>query len=232
MKQLMSYREYRLFLILETSLYLGFLSLDIAGFSFASSILKYCSILGLLSFLFYEYRKERGSKWILLAFTGSATADIFLLFTDRYLEGILCFLFVQCVLFLYLQNSVTLSNKRRIAYRIAAVTVLCIVLCLLKFPIDAVSVGAVCYIVLFAGNVLDAFAGWCKAKETKSFLLFLGLLLFFICDIHVGLYNLSSFILIQGKLFMVIERWAGFAMWLFYLPGQFLIGSSSIIPDL
>lgn len=80
---------------------------------------------------------------------------------------------------------------------------------------------ALIYIVHFALiNLTGAFMKWHRQGRKSDHLFFWGLLLYFICDLFVGIWNMPE----TGGALREIAR---VAMWGFYLPGQVLIRISA-----
>lgn len=231
-------RSYQWFLIFETGLYLGFLALDGAGFSAVSSYIKYSSIFALCIYVTVMSVLEKKRWYIPFALIGSVIADYFLLFTEDFAYGILAFILVQSMLFCEISQrwkSLLVSQKRchhrtgkRIAGRILGILLLIFVLYLLKIANESVALLAAVYIICFAGNVGESLYLYRRDKSIKNAMFTVGMILFFLCDLHVGLFNLDGFVRIEYAWFDGLIRWAGFAMWLFYLPGQTLIGLSNL----
>lgn len=185
------------FLGAEALLYLAFLSMDLLRLG-DTTALKFLSIcLVALMGLLYARRAELRTAFVLTAF-----ADLFLLVLDRhYPIGIALFFIVQTCYALYL------DPPKGLIPRIVCVLSVTILFLFLKIgTLESLALG---YITLFLCNLVRA--GF-KAKQQPLF--FLGLLLFFCCDLCVGMYQISA-----GALY----QFARIAMWGFYLPGQVLI---------
>ncbi len=222
----------KIFLIIETVLYLSFLSLDINGFFAFSAYIKYLSICIVFLFILLKSIQMRRSFLIPVALGFSVFADYFLLFTSSFIPGLMAFLVVQILLFLRIQIRLDLS----VVYRIGPMLFLFVLgmatLIILHPELDLVTVLAMIYFLCFLNNVLTVVitmnTGQCW--KDKTYLLFsMGLILFFICDIHVGIYNLSTYVSSTSQIFIKYESWFSIAMWLFYLPGQTLIGLSNLL---
>jgi hypothetical protein len=54
-----------------------------------------------------------------------------------------------------------------------------------------------------------------------------GLVLFLLCDINVGLFNLSGFVSVTGRVVEILYSLSSILMWTFYAPSQVLIAISS-----
>ena len=55
----------------------------------------------------------------------------------------------------------------------------------------------------------------------------IGMILFFLCDLCVGFYNMSYYIDFQSPIEMILEKISVLGMWGFYYPGQILIALST-----
>lgn len=185
----------KLFIIIESIIYLTFLVLDIKGIS--STIVKYIGIL--LCFVYTLINKKNYGR-IALFFT--CLADLFLLVLNKYyIVGVSFFIFVQVTYIFYLDKlNIDLHFKLRILIPLIA----CIVLAFLN------NLSLLNIIVLFYFSQLVISALSLVNKKHK--LLCLGLCLFACCDICVGLHN----IYIHNSLI-------AFGQWFFYLPSQVLI---------
>lgn len=191
------------FLIAELILWVVFLSADIRN-AFDTTWLKYASILmvmlmGLLCCSVWNGRIVAAA----LVFT--AAADIFLLVLDRwYAVGILLFCVVQIL------YAVRLGGRNTVWICLSAMVGLCVML-ISRDPVAALAAG---YITLFATNLVRAGLLSMRSRERFHILFFAGLALYFVCDVCVGLFQLSD-----GS----IWEFARVGMWAFYLPGQVLI---------
>lgn len=185
----------RTFLGAELLIYLAFLLMDLlrVGDTTALKFIAIC-LVGLMGVLFDSASEIRCA----LVFT--VAADVFLLVLDRYYPiGVSLFLLVQILYALYLDDVKGLIPR-----------MICVGLVVVLFyKTGALQMLAAGYITLFLCNLIRAGT---KAKENAMF--FIGLLLFFCCDLCVGIYNIGA-----GAL----HSFARVAMWGFYLPGQILI---------
>ena len=189
----------RVFIGAELLIYLAFLLMDLlrVGDTTALTFIAIC-LVGLMGARFASANEIR---WALV-FT--AAADVFLLVLDRhYPIGISLFLLVQVLYAFYL------DDVRGIVPRLICVALVVV----LFYKTGALETLAAAYITLFFCNLIRAGV---KARENPLF--FFGLLLFFCCDLCVGMYHIST-----GALY----EFARVAMWGFYLPGQMMILLSS-----
>lgn len=183
------------FLTLEAMLYLSFLTMDMIPLG-DTAVPKYLSIflVALMGVLFVKERR------ITIALCLTAAADVFLLLLGKYYTVGICLFF--CVQLCY---ALVLDGGKGLPIRLllsAAVGI-----CAVRVGVlEGIAAG---YLTLFFCNLLRA-----GAAVKRNPLFFLGLLLFFCCDLCVGYYNIGS-----GPMW----EFCRIAMWGFYLPGQILI---------
>lgn len=65
-----------------------------------------------------------------------------------------------------------------------------------------------------------------KFPKLNSQMIALGMILFLLCDINVGLYNILGFIAFRNKTLNIIYNISSISMWLFYMPSQVLLSLS------
>lgn len=194
----------RLFLAAEAALYLAFLARDLAAAP--SSGFKYASIV--LCLLMSLFLAARGGDRLLpasMAFT--LLADTFLLLLDAaYGVGVGCFCIVQAIYLICLCRN---GGRPRPILRLGLFAAAVVLLSALGLwtPLNLL---VFFYFSSFVCNVLEAL-------RLPDRLFALGLLLFLLCDVCVGIFNAPG--LFPAPLFNL----ASFGMWLFYLPGQVLI---------
>ncbi|MBR0397615.1 MAG: hypothetical protein IJI10_05020 [Eubacterium sp.] len=187
------------FLIAEALLYGSFLLLDLLTDA-DTKWLKYASIL-----LAAIISLHLDDKIISAALCFAAAGDIFLLVLDQwYGIGILLFFIVQLMYSLHL-------HARKILCIQSILIFSAVLLALVVRRIELLAAG---YILIFLLNLICGTFRAAKERTGPSILFFLGMLLFFCCDLCVGYYNIGT-----GAL----RAFARVAMWGFYLPGQMLI---------
>lgn len=174
----------------------------------------------------FRYRDSGYSGLQTAAMACTAAADIFLLFTDRYVWGVAFFLAVQ---FLYLLRMTGWRRKGRgclmkqslLRCGLGAVVLLAVRQS--GAVIDSTVVLSGIYFCFFLCNAVTA--GRCLGDEKKRsrFLFFLGLVLFLLCDINVGLYNMGDYVGEVSGWLEALYRLSGNLMWTFYLPSQVLL---------
>lgn len=181
-----------------------------------------------LCFLFSLLFIKLTSKKILitLALATNVVADYFLILTpseENKLIGLGIFCGVQ---FFYLVYSLLLNKS--IGVRIVNIS-LRVALCLIAyyvlpkyFSLSVLELVAVMYILNFLVSLLVVL---CHIKT--EWLLFVGLLLFFACDIFVGLAEGGFALLNLTGNFVDFVLTKNVHFW-FYIPGLFLIATSSV----
>ena len=162
-------------------------------------------------------------------------ADLILLFWEPLAWlGILFFIGVQVCYFLRLRRTLRgylrpRGNQMEAAFLLCAAAVwFAVIGCavLLRLTLSAETVLAALYIVLFAFNLGLAIYEAFRFQKESGIWFAAGLLLFFLCDIHVGLCNLSPALPDVGAAAWYTGQVAPLAMWFFYLPGQVLLVGS------
>lgn len=149
----------------------------------------------------------------------TVAADYCMVIRNENVRGLYCFLAVQLLCFLRLGR-----GGRELA--IQSAMALAVLLCCAAAGISLGEEGGlgIIYITLFAGNLL--FAGR-QYRIRKNPCLFWGLLLFFLCDLHVGIMNLGDYVKLPAFYDQWVRPYSQKALWLFYLPSQLLISFSS-----
>ena len=194
-----------LFLTTEALLYCAFLWLDV----FTNADTKWLKFSAILLIALVGFRSEHREITVALCLT--AAADVFLLVLDRwYHVGILLFIIVQ------LLYAISMKARKTILFQLVIVLITAV----LYFITGKTETLACGYISAFLCNLIHAGIKAASVKEGKTLLFFIGLTLFFCCDLCVGYYNIGA-----GPL----RGFCSVAMWGFYLPGQVLILLSSII---
>ncbi len=201
-----------LFLVMEAVLYMIFMALDLLGFSSWTTGWKYAGILLCLLFSLLCASKG-GDRAVPAALLFTSVADLFLLVIDHYyLAGVLFFLAAQLV---YLIRLYKMAGKIWLPARLAGILLSCLVPGILHLysPLNLVSV------LYFSFLLVNMAISW-TVRTGQGRIFALGLSLFVLCDLCVGMYNLGW--IVPGWLHQFIR----IGMWLFYLPSQVLISLS------
>ena len=179
---------------LEAALYAVFLTMDLTGGS--GDTVKYASIAVSLVFSVL-FACRGGSRLMPAAMALTLGADTFLLLlNDHYGAGVALFCGVQA---LYLVRICRRNGGRTLWTQ--------------RLALELLSPLKLLAAVYFTNFLLNA----CQAVPLHSPLFSVGLWLFLLCDVCVGIRN-------QPELFPGwLAAFAQVGMWLFYLPGQVLL---------
>ena len=152
------------------------------------------SLAFLFNLVFISKSKSFIYTFIALLFT--LIADFFLVvLQEHYLYGVLAFLVVQTFYFLRIlheENNVKLKKLHLIIRIFSSFLGLIIPILILKDNLDLLSIASViCYINL----LLNVIFSLINLKTDKLGILFsIGLILFSLCDLVVGIYNITDYI--------------------------------------
>lgn len=250
MRRLSKNMLYGFFIGIQLAMYITFILLDYFHFYEISNVIKFitivlCFFMSLGILIIYERNLDRVMLCIALSFT--VLADVFLLFTDNYIAGVSCFCIVQSLYLLRIANvkrDIVRINSRvrckqkhflsdraifasHILLRVMISAVIGFGLFLMQIPIDALLWVTIFYFISFVCNIAFAFSIKRKSSrvlKSASWNLFLiGLVLFLVCDLMVGLFNMTSYVPLSEEVYGRLYHIASVGMWVFYLPGQVLI---------
>ncbi len=163
-------------------------------------------------------------------------SDLFILILDYYFYGVLFFILVQqlyslrLILLHYERTDKTekiLLYVKRITIQVGVAAMVYLILILAGVRLDSLLIASVFYFVSIIFNTIAAVRLAVKDYRKRSNLLYaVGMLLFLLCDINVGLFNLSGFIKLPEEIYKVIYSYSSILMWTFYAPSQVLIALS------
>jgi len=186
----------KIFIILETILYVSFVYQDL--FKVAdTTYLKYSGII--LCFIFSILNKQ-----LILSVSSFFTvcADFFLLgFVSKYEIGVSFFICVQLTFIFHLKS---LNIKQNYILRILIPSIL-------TFIVSFIFKNLLYSLTIFYFSQMIFSLIYCL-KDGNNKLLIIGLCLFILCDICVGLCNITK-----------MPNIVWFLQWAFYLPSQVLI---------
>jgi hypothetical protein len=171
-------------------------------------------------------------------------SDLLILILDYYFYGVLTFIVVQQLYSLYLglkkqqKNGINQKNKMvwkpflaNYAFWLTIQGLLAFAVCyILKqtgVEIAGLPAASAFYFICILTNTIRADRAAVTAPKDKGDVLFaVGMTLFLLCDINVGLFNLSGFLSTPNEVSSVIYSFSSILMWTFYAPAQVLIALS------
>ena len=224
-----------IFIGIEAILYGCFLSIDLfgTGYSDLSIYLKFSGIVLCTAVNFYYViRRQANQYWLSLAFLFLIISDYHLLITSSYESGVFTFLLVQlCFRFFLMRVDGRREFMRQFGYPAAGIGLVtgCISAVLWKTGVetDWTVILAALYFLWFVCNLVKTVRITRRDKTRQMRLFCIGLILYFLCDLNVGIFNLEGYIEVSAAWFEKLYEFAADAMWLFYLPGIVLITLSN-----
>jgi hypothetical protein len=238
-----------LFVTLQAVLYAVFLTFDITGSrTVLSSYIKFSIII--LCFCYALLLGKSTDKSIIFVMRAgllfTVISDLFLLILDYYIYGVITFIVVQQLYGMrLLLSDIGRQNKtenmaggrstvffRRLACRIlmqaVAAFMVSFILKLLGVTLEGLLVLSIFYFVSIVTNVLTAVIYAIREPYNRSNVIFAaGMVLFLLCDINVGIFNLSGFIVLPEHVYQLMYSVSSILMWTFYAPSQVLIALST-----
>lgn len=194
------------------------------GNLFNTTILKYCCIVFCFLVSCFGFKTKRG-YFVIAGLAGTLIADYFLLVRgDNYLAGVIAFIVVQSMYFLYIMPK---HWKISLIIRASLFTIISLIAGLVLKVDDVTAYFAIFYFTNLIMNMVDSFIG-----GKKYLLLSIGLLLFIGCDVSVGFNNLSSYVSYSSAFIDKLVDFSQLGMWLFYVPSQALITLSMYFKEL
>ncbi|MDD5935685.1 MAG: hypothetical protein PUC65_09025 [Clostridiales bacterium] len=204
----------------------------------------------------FEDKKNRDYQILVGAFVFTVTADVFLLLSDHYEIGVLSFCIVQSIYLLRIlmigeeRKAPSVINHlsvrhlllRQIFLRILLAIIVLVILWFTSVTVDFLLCITVFYFLSFISNLVllgsiyiqkrpkpevQCIEKWSNTEQPVNVrIFFLGMILFILCDISVGFYNITDYIKISESAARVIDDMVSLGMWGFYLPGQVCIALS------
>jgi len=209
------------FISIEAGLYVLFLTIDIFT-AYDSTPIKYASIIlcFLASLTYLVFDKKIDKRLVInIALFLTVIADLFLLVLDNfYAVGVAFFAVAQTAYAVYLH-----FDKKHIAKTVILRTVL--ITSLLIFAWEWLGFSwLVCFVIYYFVNLVVNLGESCFFASKTGLTFATGLMLLTLCDICVGLNNITN---VSGiSLPNWLNDFVDVAMWAFYLPSQVLIAVS------
>lgn len=207
---------------IEGFFYILFLWMDLRGreLGIYSERVKYMSILVCFFYVlaFVKEKKDTRKDLALLrwAMCFTLVSDTFLLLLHQEEVGVTSFIVVQ-VLYWY---RLPLGKVRHFKVQGAIALVLLFLFLLVGVEVDYLLITSVLYYTLLMCNMGYAL------KKSENSIFTIGLVLFWLCDTNVALFNLSSYLPLHEEIYQGIYAASSVLMWFFYLPSQVCIALS------
>lgn len=228
----------KLFVLIQVLLYGAFLFIDLTGGNIVlSKNIKFIIII--LCFCYALFYKKNADKGIIFCLQGAMfftlISDLFLLILDFYFYGVLTFILVQQ---LYgMRNRIVLSTHHRshrslflgrsfllcASIQLFVTGMISMILMQLGVKPEKLLLASVFYFICIATNVVMAIKAAVLIPNRANLLFAAGMLLFLLCDINVGLFNIADFISLPEDVYHFLYTCSTVLMWTFYAPSQVLL---------
>lgn len=214
------YINHKKIILVIILIYISFIIMDLKGQD--TRVLKYLSVI--LCFILSILIGNRGidkmdTRLLQLALFFTTIADLNLVILKDFFTGIAVFCIVQIIYTIRHSRNIILSKRNIALFLIEGIVVLGLVIMInIPFYQEKVLYIIVCiYSILLVSSVFMALGTIKRGfySKTNSYFIMIGMILFLLCDINVGLYHI-------GK----IQHISGILIWFFYLPSQLLLSLS------
>lgn len=206
-----------IFLAVEAVLFCTFVAMDVMHHD-AENIVKYIAI-ALIGIMGLRAGKQRDNVVVTAAFLFTMVADLFLILIGNFVAGVAAFICVQTC---YTIRFSFMSGKPLVGELLKRL-VPGVILGGIATYFLGINVGIiVAYACSFAVNFVHGFELHILKPSPRHLRFAIGLFLFACCDICVGITNLRP-----GFLTEQMIRNAEVMTWIFYLPSQILILSTT-----
>lgn len=235
------------FVLIQSLLYITFLTLDIKGGNvILSNYIKFTVVVLCLLYVLIKGSESHDRQLLFLCYALFFTliSDILILLLDYYFYGVLTFIIAQqlhgiriSILGKYDKinaNSENTSHKVilikdlviRLFYQALTSLVVCLLLWKVGITINDLLAASAFYFFSILTNVVRSLRLVILFRDRRNIkYLAIGMVLFLLCDINVGLFNLSDFLTV-GSAYNKIYLISSILMWTFYAPSQVLISLS------
>lgn len=206
-----------IFLAVEAVLFCTFVAMDVMHHD-AENVVKYVAIC-LVGLMGLRAGKQRDNVVVTAAFLFTMVADLFLILIGNFVAGVAAFICVQTC---YTIRFSFMSGKPLVGELLKRL-VPGVILGGIATYFLGINVGIiVAYACSFAVNFVHGFELHILKPSPRHLRFAIGLFLFACCDICVGITNLRP-----GFLTEQMIRNAEVMTWIFYLPSQILILSTT-----
>ena len=206
-----------LFIVAEAALYFSYLYIDFFWPQYygASAILKYCGILLCVCFAVYQlflYPSILKEPAIIVGICLTFVADYYLVFTDNVVMGIVIFILAHIA-----YGKMLMGQERLLKYcggMLVAGTIFYFMFCAnYSQEVGVIFSMGIVYSCFLIHNLY-------LASKKKDAILTLAFALLLLGDLHVGIFNIPRYLSITSPIILSWIGFAGYGMWLFYLPSQ------------
>lgn len=205
-------------------IYLFFLYMDVLSKDLGNRYsigLKYLTVIlcFVMSLLIGSDRHSKKDKFLVqLARLFTLIADYFIVLFDEYKFGVFFFCLVQIA---YIIRHSIMEKKKHKNFVFLIVALMLALLMSLNINIIKIERNLVILTLVYASLLTTSL--YCAIStinrghysKQDSWIIAIGMFLFFMCDLNVGLFNI-----IKKE---SIKFFVGFLIWLFYLPSQLLL---------
>jgi hypothetical protein len=206
-----------IFIVVEALLFCAFVTMDIRNID-GENIVKYVAI-ALVGLMGLRAGRQKDNAVVTAALLFTMLADIFLILIGNFIAGVLVFLCVQTC---YTVRFSFMSGKPMVGELLKRLLPGVILGGLATYFLD-VKVGVVVlYACSFAVNFAHGFELQILKPSARHLRFAIGIFLFACCDACVGITNLRP-----GFFTEQMIRNAEVMTWIFYLPSQILILSTT-----
>ena len=206
-----------IFIVVEALLFCAFVTMDIMSLD-GENIVKYVAI-ALVGLMGLRAGKQKDNAVVTAALIFTMLADVFLILIGNFVAGVCVFICVQTC---YTIRFSFMSGKPLVGELLKRLLPGLILGGLATYFLD-IKVGiVVAYACSFAVNFVHGFELHILKPSARHLRFAIGLFLFACCDACVGITNLKP-----GFLTEQMIRNAEVMTWIFYLPSQILILSTT-----
>lgn len=223
--KILSYLPLILFILIETTIFILFSLIDVGvHISLDTTITKYVGMIFIVIFEGHLFKKIRSINLIyMFASILTLGADYCLLVKGEYYElGVSIFI---CVQIFYCRYLYKINNKEN--FKIILITYLSIFAILLTAELvlhmfSVLNLLVIIYFPLLITNFIYSLVMTIKHFSIVNLLMTIGLFLFIMCDLNVGLSSIDYIYETNYKLF----DFACMSIWFFYFPSQVIMQTS------
>ncbi len=207
-----------IFIAVEAVLFCTFVTMDILSLE-GENIVKFIAI-SLVALMGLNAGKHKDNKVVTAAFIFTVMADVFLILIGNFVVGVCVFIIVQTC---YTIRFSFMSGKPLVGELLKRWIPGLVLGTIAGVLLKSVDIGiTVAYASCFAVNFAHGFELQIYKPSPRHLRFAIGIVLFACCDACVGIHNLQPSIFTEAMI-----RNAEVMTWIFYLPSQILILSTT-----